>query len=93
MITWIGAILVMACWIPQTVHALRTRQSGIHIWYLIPSFLGSFFLAYGAARSHVWPFVALNAFAGVGSAINLWVKYKNHNAKGTTLHPFPENTK
>ncbi len=67
---WIGFVLVLLCWIPQTVRCLRKEEVRLSKAFLALTALGSITLFLHAFFKKDMPFVVLNAYAALNASIN-----------------------
>ncbi len=81
MIGWIGALLLLAAWIPETVTTMKTKNlDAINIKFIIMSLMGSIVLSYYSYSINDLAFLFLNGTLAVVIFIELLVYiYKSKN--------------
>ena len=67
---WIGFVLVLLCWVPQTMKCLRREEVRLSKAFLALTALGSVTLFLHALFKQDMPFVVLNAYAALNASIN-----------------------
>jgi lipid-A-disaccharide synthase-like uncharacterized protein len=67
----LGAMLLIAAWLPPTINAVKKRRSEMNLWFEILFFAGAALLTVYALQMNDYVFVALNAIAVVFAFINL----------------------
>ena len=69
---WIGFMLVLLCWIPQTIKCLRKEEIRLSKTFLALTALGSITLFLHALCMNDLPFVVLNVYAALNAGVNLY---------------------
>ena len=67
---WVGFVLVLLCWIPQTVRCLRKEEIRLSKAFLALTAFGSVTLFLHAFFKKDMPFVVLNAYAALNASTN-----------------------
>ena len=80
---WIGFVLVLLCWVPQTIKCLRKEEVRLSKAFLALTALGSVTLFLHAFFKNDLPFVVLNAYAALNASIN-WYFLSARSAEGAT---------
>jgi MtN3 and saliva related transmembrane protein len=78
---WLGFALCFACWFPQTVETIRTRDCRLNVRFLLLNLSGCITLILHAVATHDWPFIILNGLCACGAAINLWYARRSREQK------------
>lgn len=73
----IGLISIAACWIPQTIETIRTKQCDIKLSFLLLYLVGSISLTVHAYFIDDLVFVMLNGIATAETAVNLYYKLRS----------------
>ena len=81
---WIGFVLVLLCWIPQTIKCLRKEEIKLSKAFLALTAVGSVTLFLHALFTNDMPFVILNAYAALNAAIN-WYFLSVRSGSSTPL--------
>ena len=83
---WIGFVLVLLCWVPQTIKCLRKEEVRLSKAFLALTALGSVTLFLHALFVKDVPFMVLNAYAALNAAIN-WYFLSARTTEGVTAKP------
>lgn len=73
-IGWIGFVILVGAWVPQTLETIRRGRSGTNLLFNAMYMSASLLLTVYALLISDWVFVALNALLSIGSGINLYYK-------------------
>jgi lipid-A-disaccharide synthase-like uncharacterized protein len=80
-IGFLGMVLLVVAWIPQTLRTIRTKMVGVHPKFLWIYFFGSLFLTLYAISIFDIIFIILNGIATAFSAINIYYMYESKEMK------------
>ena len=76
----IGLVLIAVSWLPQVIEIIKTKKSGLNIWFALTYVLGSIALVIYAVQIKDTIFIVLNSLAGLISFIGLvyTIKYRDN---------------
>lgn len=73
-IGWIGLLLLLLAWVPQTWDTIKAGKTPVNLLFIILYFVSSATLAVYAFLSSDPVFLVLNGLLTIGSGINLYYK-------------------
>jgi lipid-A-disaccharide synthase-like uncharacterized protein len=74
-IGWLGAILLGASWVPETIHTIKRRESEVEPSFLVLYFFADLCLTIYAAWLNDLVFLTLNAFVLFNVVINMYYEF------------------
>lgn len=66
----LGAFLIAASWIPETIRTVKTKATGLEIKFISIYLTGSIFLAVYSIAIQDYVFIGLNSFASLLAIVN-----------------------
>lgn len=85
---WLGLILIVGCWIPQTLNAIRGKPGKISKVFLWTTCAASVALCVHAWCIRDWPFTILNIYAAGNAALGAFLmpsaRGQNESAEAQT---------
>lgn len=72
----VGLLFIVLSWIPQLIHTIKTKKSGLNLKFGLSQFMGSLFLIVYAYMVDQPLWTVLNVFAAILIAINLRYVFK-----------------
>ena len=71
-----GAILIVIAWIPETIHTIRAKKSGLEIHFAVIYVIAAILLTIYSILILDFVFIFLNSIAAILGAINSYYTLK-----------------